>query len=511
LALLVVERAANGQSVDVGTWERPWVREVWSPQLSKLVRVRLPAGALLTPRATAADKTMVNGERMPVLLVPDLGTAPVASYRETLRRLVALREARIDDGSPDPEPELVIATLDPDHDGRRSDAWFELLDSVARRQGQPALLARVVAWDQVGDVVGRAHVPGVIGNKPLQRCRGESGTAHLRPWRAPERGHEQLLHLIGRHPFLTVDQLAHLLTTNTARVKRLEQELVDSGWLRRIDLDELPDSATGVARDECGTLGLVEITVAGRRQLSAWLGLDAPAATRYHGLIGNDRGQAGRRWRLLRTLAHTLGVNGVFIAFAMAADTARRHGGTDQLAEWRGAAACERRRCKPDGYGAYVRNGVSCGFFLEYDRGTESARKYAAKLRGYYWYRDSGHAARDYDGFPTLLFVTTDPKAEDRIAEQACHAWFVQGTEPLPMLITTTGRISGHAEGILGPIWRTPAPPTTSSASGRQYWLPRGAARGLFGAGRERVATPQLAWPKVTQSSVGTSANKTSA
>jgi hypothetical protein len=44
LALLVAERAANGQSVDVGTWERPWVRDVWSPQLSKLLCVRLPAG-----------------------------------------------------------------------------------------------------------------------------------------------------------------------------------------------------------------------------------------------------------------------------------------------------------------------------------------------------------------------------------------------------------------------------------------------------------------------------------
>jgi hypothetical protein len=43
---------------------------------------------------------------------------------------------------------------------------------------------------------------------------------------------------------------------------------------------------------------------------------------------------------------------------------------------------------------------VAHGFFLEYDRGTEPARKYAAKFRAYYRYRDSGQAARDYDGFP---------------------------------------------------------------------------------------------------------------
>jgi len=179
----------------------------------------------------------------------------------------------------------------------------------------------------------------------------------------------------------------------------------------------------------------------------------------------------------------------------MAADTARRQGGADQLADWRGAAACERRRCKPDGYGSYVRNGVSYGFFLEYDRGTESDRKYAAKLRAYYWYRDSGQAARDYDGFPTLLFVTTDPKAEERMAEQAYRGWFSRGTEPLPILITSTDRINSHREGILGPIWRTAAHSKCSARPDLQYWLPGGPARGLFGARREPVETPRLAWP----------------
>jgi Replication-relaxation len=74
-------------------------------------------------------------------------------------------------------------------------------------------------------------------------------------------------------------------------------------------------------------------------------------------------------------LAHTVGANGVFVEFAVAADAVRQHGGSDLLAEWRSAAACERRHCKPDGYGCYVRDGVPYGFFVEYDRGTERARK----------------------------------------------------------------------------------------------------------------------------------------
>jgi hypothetical protein len=170
------------------------------------------------------------------------------------------------------------------------------------------------------------------------------------------------------------------------------------------------------------------------------------------------------------------------VALAIAADAVRRTGGTDQLAEWRGAAACERRHCKPDGYGCYVRDGLAHGFFLEYDRGTESIRKYAAKFRAYYGYRDSGAAGRDYDGFPTLLFVTTVANAEQRIADQAYRDWFVRGTEPLPVLITSTDQMRQHSEGILGPIWRTPAPTSLAGGPARQYWLPGGPPRGLFSA-----------------------------
>jgi hypothetical protein len=218
-------------------------------------------------------------------------------------------------------------------------------------------------------------------------------------------------------------------------------------------------------------LELVEVTRAGRRRLADMLGLDPPTASRYHGLTGPGRASTDRRRRLLRTFAHTVGSNDVFVAFAKAAASARRQGGTDELAEWRAAAACERQHCKPDGYGLYRRNGVGYGFLLEYDRGTESARKYAATFGSYYRYRDSGQAARDYNGLPTILFITTSARAEDRIADQAYRAWLARGTEPLSVLLTTTDRISGHPEGILGPIWRLPADGSTDVAR-RGYWLP---------------------------------------
>src|SRR6202022_1406970 len=55
LSWLVAERAATGRPVDVRSWESPWVREVWGPQQKNALRVTLPAGAALVPRAAHAE------------------------------------------------------------------------------------------------------------------------------------------------------------------------------------------------------------------------------------------------------------------------------------------------------------------------------------------------------------------------------------------------------------------------------------------------------------------------
>jgi hypothetical protein len=287
--------------------------------------------------------------------------------------------------------------------------------------------------------------------------------------RGPARSHEQVLHLLGRHFCVTVRNLADLLGTSVDRIRRIRSDLIAEGFLRQIDFDELP-AGSGLSYEQFTALGLAELTNKGRRTLASWLGLGAVAATHYHGVIGNGRRDRGRRWRLLRTLFHTMGVNTVFVAFAVAANAVRRAGGTDELVEWRGASACERKYCKPDGYGCYLRNGVRYGFFLEYDRGTERARDYAAKLRAYYHYRDSGRAVRDYSGFPTVLFVSTDPTAELRMADWASRAALIRGTERLPIVTTTMDLISNDREGILGKIWQSGS--SGESPSPRRYWLP---------------------------------------
>jgi hypothetical protein len=172
-------------------------------------------------------------------------------------------------------------------------------------------------------------------------------------------------------------------------------------------------------------------------------------------------------------VAHTVGANAVFVNLAGAARRVTRHGGDDTLDEWRCASACARGRFRPDGYGCYRRGPWRFGFFLEYDRATERPNDYAAKLAAYYRYRDSGDAARAYDGFPVLLVVSTSDIAEARFAQQAWLASRRQGSAPLAMFLTTTGRIKTHADGILGPVWRTPGQDPWAHQPTRVRWLPR--------------------------------------
>ena len=219
---------------------------------------------------------------------------------------------------------------------------------------------------------------------------------------------------------------------------------------------------------------LLELTPAGRREAARRLLLPAPVATRHHGLLGNEA-SARRFWR---HLAHTVGSSAVFVAFVAAARRMTEHGGNEALEEWRSAAASARGRFCPDGYGCYRRGASRFGFFLEYDRGTERPREYAVKLASYYRYHDSGMAARDYHGFPTVLLVTTSAAAEARFAYHAYLAQQRYGATPLVIFLTTTSRIEACPDGVLGPVWRSPADPWAVEPA-RICWLPRAGERAL--------------------------------
>ena len=201
-----------------------------------------------------------------------------------------------------------------------------------------------------------------------------------------------------------------------------------------------------------GRRDIIEVTVEGLRMLAGYVGLSLAAAVHYHGLTGGGpRTPVGPRRALLANLAHTIGADAVFAAIARVART-RRDG---SLVEWRNAAACAHGRMRPDGYGLLRLGRREYGFFLEFDRATVRPAALRAKFASYHRYRVSARAAREYDGFPTILVVTRGPGAEDRIAD-AVLTVDAGEARPLTVLLTTMGFLASMEGGPFGPIWRTP-------------------------------------------------------
>ncbi|MDQ6669662.1 MAG: replication-relaxation family protein [Chloroflexota bacterium] len=421
--------------VRIAAWEHPWIRTLRATGTGRARQVRLPAAAVLIQQDAAC------GALQRLLLLPDVGTLPVASYRPVLRGLIELRETSTADAKDETLLVVGVAAGGVDSNARVA-AWHALLQQVARRAGEQPPRARVVVCPA-----------GLVSSEGKDRQSGSQA--------------EQVFGLVARHPLLTRQQLATLLCTSVARTGRLVVELRALGWVRTVQSDNVPPDALKNSSGPPRRLALVELTPAGRREFARRLLLPAAVATRHHGLLGKDGSTRPFLWHL----AHTLGANAIFVALVSAARRVCQRGGDDALEEWRSAGACARGRFRPDGYGCYRRGGSRFGFFLEFDRGTEKPREYATKLAAYYRYRDSGGYQRDYASFPSVLLVTTSELAEARFAHQAYLAHHRYGSAPLLLFLTTTGRIKAHPEGVLGPIWRSAADPWAGEPA-RVCWLP---------------------------------------
>ncbi len=127
-----------------------------------------------------------------------------------------------------------------------------------------------------------------------------------------------------------------------------------------------------------------------------WLNDSAP----YHYVLGEIgaivlnaeryNGMDKLNWKADRAIAvgssqrleHLLGVNQFFIELMKAA----RYRPDANLREWWSERRCASAMAKlvyPDAYGVWEESGISVEFLLEYDRGTESLDRLAAKLEGY--------------------------------------------------------------------------------------------------------------------------------
>ena len=155
--------------------------------------------------------------------------------------------------------------------------------------------------------------------------------------------------------------------------------------------------------------------------------------------------------------------------FAHLHERARRRtaaGGDDAVLHWRNAAACARGHLRPDGYGLYRHGGELYGFLLEYDGGTMGPAQLRRKFASYYRYRDDRRFERDYDTFPTVLFVAKEYGAERRLA--AVLRALAVGRTDLPVLLTTRDRIAADPEGMLGAVWCEPA---DARPAPRRRWI----------------------------------------
>lgn len=462
LASVAVTRTGR---IDLLAWEQPWQRTFIRPTRRSAVAVQVPAHTVLS----------WDDHAEAFLLLPDLATSPLGVHRQMLARLVELRGH-----DPDPLPWLVVATTD-----ARIDGWNRLLDAIALAVKAAPLGAHVVTWRELrsGDVQPRLPTPSSDSSESelVRRLQvtplvpRPPGSRIPRPIgpdieaRVPSIGRllavkgmdRDLLDLIGRHPFLSSDGLATVLGWEVRRLRERLSRMIGLGFVRLVEPRETRASSHAE---------LIELTIDGVQLVAAQQGLSVVEAVRFNGLAGGGPEQEiGARQLLLRNLQHTLGADAVFVDLYRRLGVATATVGEDAILEWRNAAACGRRRARPDGYGMIRRHGETYGFFLEFDRGTMSARGYGAKWSGYYHYRESRAFERDYDGFPTILVVTTDNAAEERIARSA-RAASVGRWAPLPILLTCTWRIDhdpSNPDGLLGPVWREPS----AGFHERAWWL----------------------------------------
>ena len=174
--------------------------------------------------------------------------------------------------------------------------------AISRRNAN----ARAEAWHSLlRDVEGRT------GEHLTVRVVGLSSTDPARDHARATSQADEIFAMIARHPLMTINQLARVLRTTNERIERVEAELIERGWVRRLPDHNLPPEVGNHAR----RWGLVELTSAGRREAARRLYLPPRAASRSHGLLG---GRASTR-PFLRHLAHTVGANGVFVSFITAA------------------------------------------------------------------------------------------------------------------------------------------------------------------------------------------------
>lgn len=178
VAWFMAEARQHGDALVLREWESLWARELRPADQRPRVRIILPAAAYISSQNTSRGGL---GSARQLLLLPDLGTSPVARYGEVLRRLAIYRQER--NGMD--ECELLVATPDPDGKGTRAVAWRELLARVAAREQVESPPVRVVNWSELRTRLGGSASSALVGGR-----RDEMRPTRAASWRGPAKARE---------------------------------------------------------------------------------------------------------------------------------------------------------------------------------------------------------------------------------------------------------------------------------------------------------------------------------
>ncbi|WP_189115988.1 replication-relaxation family protein [Pilimelia terevasa] len=228
--------------------------------------------------------------------------------------------------------------------------------------------------------------------------------------------------LLAVHHTLTTDQLAEVVFGSLGRARNRLAELHRRGILDRFRHYHRPGTQSW--RWTLGPVGAAIRAAAGGEAFPR------PATVR----------AATARLAASPHLDHLIGTNGFFTALHA---HARAHPGT-RVVRWWSEATCRTATggaVRPDALGVWADGRRRVPFWLEYDTGTETVARVAAKLSGYAQLAGSPWAA-----LSVLVFTSGGARRET-----ALHAALARAASGTTLNVATA---TADAGGPAGPVWR---------------------------------------------------------
>jgi hypothetical protein len=282
-------------------------------------------------------------------------------------------------------------------------------------------------------VGGRA---GTAARPTARRPPGRLGEPVGSLWTRLTDRDRRILALVGEHKVLTTEQLAVLEYGSKTRAQHRLRELHGLDVLWRFRFPRI----AGGSYPWHYALGYT-----GARLIAAQKAVRPPRPAEHQQHLE----------RLVESpkLRHQLGVNDFFVALAYYARQHERshpiQGHILGLDTWRSEGWItdfHDRLVRPDGFGCWAERNRLTRFYLEYDTGTETLDRVAAKLEDYH------HAQQraTYPEFGVVLFTVATARRETGLRAALARS-LIHLDDSVAM--ATTARDYGHPDGPAGPVW----------------------------------------------------------